>query len=231
MKKARREAVELTGEIIEAELNHENDLLKSQKSLIKEWTNAFKDAASGIGNVLGTVSDYYESVIELEKAKIDQDLEDKKISEKQAKERYALMKDEWQKSKNLQLAMTWINGFSSAIGAYQSMASIPYVGPVLGAVAAAAALATTAVQAAKIEQTTFDNPYGGGGGSGSSTSFQLPDVLEMEPTMGRNLTNQSDIDELNNNGGGRGETRVYVVESDISSALDKSNKRKTEVTF
>ena len=81
--------------------------------------------------------------------------------------------------------------------------------------------------------TEMDKPYGGGGGSSSSTNFQLPDVMEYEPQLGRNETNMSDTDELNNDGSGRGrgETRVYVVESDISSALDKSNKRKTEVTF
>lgn len=230
---AKREAAKITNDILIAYWDEETRKIKLQKDLIKQWTNAFKDAASGIGDVLGTVSDYYESVIELEKAKIDQDLEDKKITEQQAKERYALMKDEWEKSKNLQLAMTWINGFSAAIGAYQSMASIPYVGPVLGAVAAAAALATTAVQAAKIEQTTFDNPYGGGGGSGSSASIQLPDVMEYENSLGRNLTNQSDIDELNNDGSGRGEktTRVILVESDVTEAQNKANKRKTEVTF
>ena len=230
---AAREAQKVTTQIMEEEMSHQTEMIKIQKQLIKEWTNALKDAASGIGDILSSVSDYYEGVMELEKAKIDQDLEDGKISEEQAKARYALMKDEWQKSKNLQLAMTWINGFSAAIGAYQSMASIPYVGPVLGAVAAAAALATTAVQAAKIEQTTFDNPYGGGGGSSSSASIQLPDVMEYEPNMGRNLTGMDDTDELNNDGSGRGrgDMRVYVVESDISSALDKSNKRKTEVTF
>ena len=234
---AKREAAKLTGELIQLEYDKEVNMLKVQKGLWKEWVNAVKDAASGVGDILGSLSDYYTGLMELEQAKIDKQLEDKKITEEQAEALYAQQRSNFEKSKNLQLAMTWINGFSAAIGAYQSMASIPYVGPVLGAVAAAAALATTAVQAAKIKQTTMDNPYGGGGGgSSSSVNYQLPDVMEYENSLGRNLTGMDDTDNINNDGsgrgnGGRGETRVYVVESDIQNALDKSNKRKTEVTF
>ena len=234
---AKREAAKLTGELIQLEYDKEVNMLKVQKGLWKEWVNAVKDAASGVGDILGSLSDYYTGLMELEQAKIDKQLEDKEITQEQAEALYAQQRSNFEKSKNLQLAMTWINGFSAAIGAYQSMASIPYVGPVLGAVAAAAALATTAVQAAKIKQTTMDNPYGGGGGgSSSSVNYQLPDVMEYENSLGRNLTGMDDTDNINNDGsgrgnGGRGETRVYVVESDIQNALDKSNKRKTEVTF
>lgn len=233
---AKREAAKITGELIQLEYDKEVNMLKVQKGLWKEWVNAVKDAASGVGDILGSLSDYYTGLMELEQAKIDKQLEDKEITEEQAKALYAQQRENFDKAKNLQLAMTWINGFSAAIGAYQSMASIPYVGPVLGAVAAAAALATTAVQAAKIKQTTMDNPYGGGGGgSSSSVNYQLPDVMEYENSLGRNLTGMDDTDNINNDGSGRGEgkgeTRVYVVESDIQNALNKSNKRKTEVTF
>ena len=232
---AKREAAKVTGELLQLEYDNEVNRLKNQKALIKEWANAFKDAFSGIGDILSTMNDYYTGLMELEQAKIDKQLKDKKITEEQAHALYEQQRENFNKSKNMQLAMTWINGFSAAIGAYQSMASIPYVGPILGAAAAAAALATTAIQAQKINATDMDNPYGGGGGGGSSssTSFQLPDVMEYEPQLGRNETGMNNTDELNNDGSGRGrgETRVYVVESDISSALDKSNKRKTEVTF
>lgn len=235
---AKREAAKLTGELIQLEYDKEVNMLKVQKGLWKEWVNAVKDAASGVGDILGSLSDYYTGLMELEQAKIDKQLEDKKITQEQAEALYEQQRSNFDKAKNLQLAMTWINGFSAAIGAYQSMASIPYVGPILGAAAAAAALATTAIQAQKINATDMDNPYGGGGGGSSSSSinYQLPDVMEYENSLGRNLTGMDDTDNINNDGsgrgnGGRGETRVYVVESDISNALNKSNKRKTEVTF
>jgi len=232
---AKREAAKITNDILIAQWDEEARKIKLQKDLIKQWANAFKDAFSGVGNILSNLSDYYTGLMELEQAKIDKQLEDKKITQEQAEALYEQQRSNFKKSKNLQLAMTWINGFSAAIGAYQSMASIPYVGPVLGAAAAAAALATTAIQAEKINQMDMDNPYrgGGGGSSSSSVNYQLPDVMEYENSLGRNLTGMDDTDELNNDGRGRGrsETRVYVVESDIQNALDKSNKRKTEVTF
>lgn len=233
---AKREAAKITGELIQLEYEKEVNMLKVQKGLIKEWANAFKDAASSLGDTLATIGDYYTGLMELEKQKIDQELEAGKISDDEAKKRYEQQKKSFEQAKNLQLASTWINGFSAAIGAYQSMASIPYVGPVLGAAAAAAALATTAIQAQKIKATTFENPYGGGeGGGSSSTNFQLPSVLELEPNMGRNTTNQSDIDELNNAGNGRGKgesaIRAFVVESEISASQELANKRSQEVTF
>lgn len=230
--RAKREAAKITGDLIQLEFDKEVQRLKIQKGLWKEWANAAKDAASNVASILGTLSDYYTANMDLEQARIDQLLKDGKISEDEAERRYALQRKNFENAKKLQLAETWINGFSAAIGAYQSMASIPYVGPILGAAAAAATLALTAANAAKIKATSMENPYSSEGGS-SSQSIQLPDVLELEPQLGRNLTGMSDTDNLNNDGSGngRGETRVYVVESDISSALNKSNKRKTEVTF
>lgn len=232
---AKREAARITGELIQLEYDKEVNMLKVQKGLIKEWANSFKDAASSLGDTLATIGDYYTGLMELEKQKIDQELEAGKISDDEAKKRYEQQKRSFEQAKNLQLASTWINGFSAAIGAYQSMASIPYVGPVLGAAAAAAALATTAIQAQKIKATTFENPYGGGeGGGSSSNNFQLPNVMELEQNYGRNTTGMNDTDSLNNVGGeGKGERaiRTYVVESDITASQELANKRSQEVTF
>ena len=230
---AHKKVEEYKTEITKANINRRIELEKNEENAIKKWKQQFKDLVSTTAEALGNIADYYQGVMDLEKMKIDQDLESKKIDEKLAAERYAAMEEEYKKVQGFQAAQTIINGLSAAISAYQSLASIPYVGPFLGAAAAAAAIAASVVNAKKIMSTEMDKPYGGGGGNSSSTNFQLPDVMEYEPQLGRNETNMSDTDELNNDGSGRGrgETRVYVVESDISSALDKSNKRKTEVTF
>jgi hypothetical protein len=233
---AKREAAKVTGELMQLEYNNEVNRLKNQKALIKEWANAFKDAFSGLGDILSNISDYYTGLMELEQAKIDKQLEDKEITEEQAKELYAQQRDNFEKSKNMQLAMTWINGFSAAIGAYQSMASIPYVGPVLGAVAAAAALASGYAQVRQIQATNYESSSTGGGSPSSSTNFQLPNVMELEPELRQNLTGMDDIDNLNNDGSGRGRggdnvVKAYVVESDINAAQKVSSKRNQEVTF
>lgn len=59
------------------------------------------------------------------------------------------------------IAETVINTYRAAMGAYAAMASIPYVGPILGAAAAAAAIATGMAQVNAIRSQSV----GGGGGA------------------------------------------------------------------
>lgn len=231
---AEREAYEYTTKIIEEELEHTTEILKIQKDQIKAWIGAFKDAFSGLATIFGSLNDYYTANMALEQQRIDQLLENNKISQEEAEKRYQQQEENFNKAKNMEAAMTVINGLSAAIGAYQSLASIPYVGPFLGAAAAAAALAASIVNAQKIRETTMENPYKNTGGGGGSTNFQLPSVMELEQNYGRNITGMNDTDSLNNIGGnGRGETaiRTYVVESDITASQELANKRSQEVTF
>jgi hypothetical protein len=67
--------------------------------------------------------------------------------------------------KQMLVAQTLINTYSAAMGAYNAMAGIPYVGPVLGVIAAAAAVAAGAIQVANIESEQFaEGGYTGVGG-------------------------------------------------------------------
>lgn len=235
-----RDANNMTAQIQKANYDYEIQLQKSLKDGWKAWADGIKDALSSVGEIVGTMGDYYTGLMELEKSRIDQMVESKEISEDTAAKMYEQQKDNFEKSKAFQIAQTVINGLTGAISAYQSMASIPYVGPFLGAAAAAAVAALTAVNVQKIKATTMDNPYSsgsGGGGGSSSTNFQLPSVMEMEPSYVQNQTGMSDIDNLNNdgsgNGRGRGETAIkaYIVESEVSASQELARKRSNEVTF
>lgn len=67
---------------------------------------------------------------------------------------------------------TFTNTYAAAVGAYKALASIPYVGPVLGAIAAAAVTAFGLTQVARIAGVQFANGgkvpgYAGGGLSGT----------------------------------------------------------------
>ena len=233
---AEREAAKVTGQIIEEEMNHQTQMLKIQRDNIKAWQNAVKDAAKGIGDILGTIGDAWSSLIELEKTEIAQQLENGEITQEEAKKREQANKESFENLKKIQIAEAIINALASAVGAYQSMASIPYVGPVLGAVAAAAALASGYAQVRQIQATNYESSSTGGGSSSSSTNFQLPNVMELEPELRQNLTGMDDIDSLNNDGSGRGRggdtvVKAYVVESDINAAQKVSSKRNQEVTF
>ena len=178
-------------------------------------------------------------MIELEKTEIAQQLENGEINEEEAKRREQANKESFENLKKIQIAEAIINALASAVGAYQSMASIPYVGPVLGALAAAAALASGYAQVRQIQATNYESGSSSAGGGGS-TNYTLPDVMQYEPSYLQNQTGMDDIDELNNDGsgngngrGGRGETaiRAYVVESDVSASQELARKRTSEVTF
>lgn len=231
---AKREAAKLTGELMQLEYDKEVERLKLQKELIKQWSNAVKDAASGVADILGSVSDSWGSLIELERTEIAQQLENGDITEEEAKRRERENERAFEKVKQIQKAEAIINTLAAAVGAYQSMASIPYVGPILGAAAAAAALAAGYAQVRQIEATDYNNGSSSSAGGGGSTNFQLPSVMELEPDLQGRMTGMSDTYELNNAGGrGKGETaiRAWVVESDITASQELANKRHQEVTF
>jgi methyl-accepting chemotaxis protein len=233
---AEREAARITGQMIEEEMNHQTKLLNNQKSKIKEWQNAIKDAASNINSILSSIGDYWSSMIDLEKTAIQTELENGDIREDEAKRREEANKAEFEKYKRFQATITLINTIAGAIGAFlQTSESYPAPwGQILGGVAAASVAAAGAVEIAKINSTQYGSSSSSSSSVGGSTNFQLPNVMELEPNMGRNTTGMNDTDSLNNIGGnGRGETaiRTYVVESDITASQELANKRSQEVTF
>lgn len=61
------------------------------------------------------------------------------------------------------------NTYSAAMGAYNAMAGIPYIGPALGAAAAAAAIAYGFQQVSAIQSMSFNGGGGGGGGAPPGT--------------------------------------------------------------
>ena len=61
------------------------------------------------------------------------------------------------------IAETTVNTYSAAMGAYNAMASIPYIGPVLGIAAAGAAIATGMKQVQQIQRMKPGGSPGGGG--------------------------------------------------------------------
>ena len=68
--------------------------------------------------------------------------------------------------KAMRIGETVMNTYSAAVGAYQAMASIPYVGPALGAAAAAAAIAFGMAQ---VRAITSMKPGGTGTASGRAS--------------------------------------------------------------
>jgi hypothetical protein len=77
-------------------------------------------------------------------------------------------KKQFEIGKKAAIASTLISTFQAAMSAFNSLSAIPIVGPVLGAVAAAAAIAFGMSQVGKIRSQQF---AGGGAGGGSVPTF------------------------------------------------------------
>jgi hypothetical protein len=77
-------------------------------------------------------------------------------------------KKQFEIGKKAAIASTLISTFQSAMNAFNSLSGIPIVGPVLGAVAAAAAIAFGMAQVGKIRSQQFQ---GGGAGGGAVPTF------------------------------------------------------------
>jgi len=91
-------------------------------------------------------------------------------------------KRQFEIGKKAAIADTIINTGQAAMKAYQSLSGIPYVGPVLGAAAAAAAIAYGASQVQKIKSTQFGGGATPSGGPATPTYDANPGTgLPSEP--------------------------------------------------
>lgn len=116
--------------------------------------------------------------------------------------------------KVLAIAATTINTYQAAIAAYKSLASIQYVGPVLGAIAAASAIATGFKAIKKIAAVQV--PGGSGGSAPSGISIPAAPVAPQQ--QGTTL-NQDSINQI-----GNATSRVYVLSADVANDREKTER-------
>jgi hypothetical protein len=186
-----------------------------KKESFNTYVTAFKDSFSGVGDILGTVADAWETSI---KAEVDAG----RMSQEEADEKM-------EEVKKIQSAQALINTFSSAVSAYQSMAGIPFVGPALGAAAAAAAIASGLAQVKAINAVKKGDK--GGGGSSTRYAEVTPTVpSDFTPQAVTNVTGGQETENLAN-ALGKAPLKAYVVESEITSTQQKVAKRNQETSF
>ena len=181
---------------------------------IDNYTSAVQDSLGGISQILGDVASAWETSIQ---AQVDAGELSQEEGEKQM-----------ESMRGIQSAIALINAFSSAVSAYNSMASIPYVGPALGAAAAAAALASGIAQVVAMNKVKK-----GDTGSGSSVRY-----AEVTPTMPSDyspqmIQNATGLEEQQNlaNALTKSPIKAYVVESEMTEAQKKADRRNAESTF
>ena len=91
-----------------------------------------------------------------------------------AAKRDEINKKYFEKNKKIQIATAIVNTIQSAVSAFASLAAIPIVGPVLGGIAAAAALVAGYANVSKIQSTEYQSAGGGAGGGGAGGGGEAP---------------------------------------------------------
>lgn len=220
-----------------------NSLLLEKQTILNEQSEANAERTAkniqaifnGVTAAIGVASDFLNAKMNMHRANADRIMNNEKLNQK---EREALLEQEqkaynkaFKANKAVQYANTVVNTATSAMSAYSAMAGIPYVGPILGAIAAAAAVAAGAFQLKTIASQQPEDISGGSGavGTGSAGGSGV-----MNPTIDVNALLNADQASQNLNSdyytdlqaSKAQEQRVYVVESDIS---ETQNTTKTQV--
>ena len=198
-------------ERIAANKREAQDRIKNLKQNMK----IAQQLSRSVANVMGTVSDIMQANIE-EKVKRGE------ISEEEAEK-------EFENVKKLQIAEAMVNTLTGALQAQLSVWAPDsqihgvWTKIAMSALLGAQTLATGYAQVQKIRNTTF-----GGGGTGAAQ----PTIITGAATP---LLNEAqDINELDAmyvTGRPPQDTRVYVLESDITNAQNNRKVRVTESTF
>ncbi len=205
---------EIEQQITNETAEHNINVNLRETEAIDNYTSALQDSLGGISQILGDVASAWETSI---RAQVDAE----EISQEEGEKQMENMR-------GIQSAIALINALSSAVSSYNSLASIPYVGVPLGIAAATAALASGLAQV-----TAINKVKKGDNGSGSSVRY-----AEVTPTMPSDyspqmIQNATGIEEQENlaNALTKSPIKAYVVESEMTEAQKKADRRNAESTF
>ena len=182
------------------QLAAEKEYIAAKKALWQSGLDMMSQVASATSGILGSIADMYEANTEM--------------SEEEAK-----------KVKNLRIAGATIDMLQGAVTAYAGAQSLGVpMGPIIGAINAAAVVATGLANIAKIKNQNV---------STSSSSTQTPAVVEApsvtpEVNQVRTLTGASEEERLNKMAEDR---RVYILSSDLEADRDHKKVQVEETTF
>ena len=190
-----------------------------QKAQAMDLVNTYSQVVEGIGNLMSNIADLWEESIR-------QRVKNGKITEEEGRK-------EFENTKKMQIASAIVNGLAGVATAVSTAMTLgPIAGPIMAAINSALVITTTALQVAKIKQTTFDG--GGSIGSEVASASATPSIPAMEytPNYATNVTGESETVNLANAVSDRQQDqRVYVVESDINEAGRRVQVRESESTF
>ena len=136
--------------------------------------------------------------------------------------------EETKAGKALMIASSIMNTYTSATEAYKSMAGIPYVGPALGAAAAAAAITAGLANVKQIMAVDASGKSTPSIGASVTPAIVSAPAIVQEVPVTRSLTSASEEERLNKIASNQ---RVYVVYSDIEQAGKHVEVQQGESSF
>lgn len=203
---------QLTDARLDYEVEKERQTLELDKQIAADKVQLWTETFNQLGNLLGAVYSAME-------ANTQANLKEGKITQEEAEKQL-------EKYRYVKAAGAAMDALGSAVGAYNSMASIPYVGPALGIAAAAAALAAGYANVRQILAVSKNNV-----GSGSSAYKEVTPVMpDFNPQLTANATGQQETEALANAVTDK-PVKAFVVESEVSAAQELANQRSNESTF
>ena len=207
--------IELDGQKDRAELNKKD--LKATADTIKAKREQYKQLANGINSLMGSISNI---MAENLRQKIDEGT----ISQEEAEK-------EFERQKSLQYSMALISTIAGAAEAYESAQRLgPPMGPIIGAVNMAAAIATGMAQVMQIKNSKFGQEgsasSSAGGGAPAVADIQVAPLLNESLDM-NNITAMS----AQSMAEGNNDNRVYILQSDITKSNQQVEVRENETTF
>ena len=128
----------------------------------------------------------------------------------------------FERAKKIQAAQTLISTFESATAAYKSVVGTPFVGPVLGPIAAAAAAALGLKNVDNIMKQQYNAPTG----TPATTTPTLPDVAVGTPGAPA-----LDFSLLGEGAGQDGPIQAYVIAQNVSNAQQANQQVQDQATL
>ena len=183
------------------EIDRSRILYQQQAAVLEGATRKYQQYSTAVQGLLGNVAQAWEATI---RAQVDAG----KKSEEEGRKSFERMKV-------LQYGVAVISTASAVI---QALADPTVPSYILKAVNAAAALAAGVAQAAQISATHY--------GSSGSNSTSTPTLVDRTPVQQTVSLNAAEAGQ-----GVAQSMRVYVVESDITEAQNRSRARVSESTF
>lgn len=211
-----------------AAAQHERAVQEAQDRAdnFKQYVDYAQQYLSATADLFGSIADIYTAKSNELKQKAEAALAKGKEGEAEAKRLDKLAEEEFNKSKNLQIAQAIITGAGGVASAIATAMQLgPIAGPILGAINAAAVVASTIAQIKAIENTKYSPASGSNSSSAPvDTSFTLTSPDAYQNTLSDET--QSDLQ-----ANAHQNQRVYVVSSDISDAQNNEKTTVTTATF